>query len=494
MNANSAALRAGASARITARRQHGQALIYGIALLLAGLAALYLLFNAGQISAEKTHLVNAADAAAHAGGLMEARALNYDAYSNRALVANEVLIAQMVSLSSWAQYAQQHATMLAYQFPECLDPEGYGAAIGLAFKYGPEYAVKCYVMAQYAGETIDAIAERIPDAAEFVVYAVEASKAAILAARRLLHGSGDAAGAALFTALRDKVVQQVADANYRGDGPVSAHVVPGRDGWAGFLHLYEGDERGRFANVAQSAAWSDEFVKQRNSDGVALAPPPWEWTCVAAGRKNSVKRRGGTELVNYDEWKAEDTESYWEVRNTGRWFPRCGSFEQPIAWGGQAAYSGTEEGDDSNARFGGSPATNPSAHAYVSSEAWTRYSGLPGYVDLAPEWLASDAPEPRLGLTVMLTRERGDLATPEGRSAIRQSEDAAGRISAYHGDLEDGRMAARAAAEVFFARPPGSEDNAWGARSGKPRELASLFNPYWQVRLVDPNAAAGGRP
>ncbi|MBK4733739.1 pilus assembly protein TadG-related protein [Noviherbaspirillum pedocola] len=479
-----------------ARRQRGQALVYGIGLLLAGLAGLYLLFNLGQVTAEKTRLINAADAAAHAGALMQARALNYDAYSNRALVANEVLIAQMVSLSSWAQYAQQHASMLPYQFPECLDPQGYGFAIGAAFKYGPEYAAKCYLMAQYTGDAVEAVAEQIPDIAETLVDIVEASKAAILGARRLVHGSGDAAGASLFSSLRDQVIQQVADANYRGDGPVKASVKPGSDGWAGFLRLYQGNERGRFADVAQEAAWSDEFVKQRNADGAAPSPPPWEWTCVAANRRNSVKRRGGTELVNYDEWKAEDTESYWEVRNTGRWFPRCGSAEQPIAWGGQAAYASAEDGDDGTASFGGSAATNPSAHAYVSSQAWARYSGLPGYLDLAPEWLRIDSPEPRLGLTVTLSRERGDLAIPEGRSVIRQAEDTPGRVSvtAYHGDFASGRMAASAAAEVFFARPPDSADNAWGERFGKPRELASLFNPYWQVRLIDARDSGGGKP
>ena len=50
-------------------------------------------------------------------------------------------------------------------------------------------------------------------------------------------------------------------------------------------------------------------------------------------------------------------------------------------------------------------------------------------------------------------------------------------------------MMASAAVEVWFARPPGSVDNAWGSAQGKPVELASLFNPYWQVRLIDPATA-----
>lgn len=110
------------------RRQRGQALVFGIFLLMAGLAGLYFLFNTGQVSAEKTRLVTTADAVAHGAGVMQARALNFDAYANRALVANEVLVAQMVSLSSWAQYAKTHADNLPWRFPECADPYGYGAA------------------------------------------------------------------------------------------------------------------------------------------------------------------------------------------------------------------------------------------------------------------------------------------------------------------------------------------------------------------------------
>jgi hypothetical protein len=481
-------------------RQQGQALVFGIALLLAGLAGLYLLFNTVQIAAEKTRLVNAADAAAHGGGVMQARALNYDAYSNRALMANEVLIAQLVSISSWSQYAYEHATMLPYQFPECLDPEGYGAAIGAAFKYGVVYAVLCYATAQYAGDEIAEVADEVPDIAEEVVFAVEASKAAIIGARKLLHGDGNSpADAALFTQARDEVVQQIADANYRNDGKVSASVRAGSDGWSGFTRLYQGDERKRFADAAQLAAWSDDFVKERNWDAVPESSPLWESTCYAAKRKNSVKRRGGTELVNYDEWKAEDTESYWEVRNTGRLFPRCGSFEQPIAWGEQQAYPAGQDQDESGAWLGGSPATNPTAHAYASSDAWNGYTGLPGFQDLAPEWLKPEQRDPKLGMTVLLSRERSELLTPEGRSALRQAEDIGNRpsVTAYHGDFEGDRMQASSAVEVFFARPPGSETNAWGARQGKPRELASLFNPYWQVRLVDPtssNPSSGAKP
>nr|WP_314625945.1 pilus assembly protein TadG-related protein [uncultured Noviherbaspirillum sp.] len=469
--------------RTCLRRQRGQALVFGIFLLMAGLAGVYFLFNTGQMTAEKTRLVTTADAVAHGAGLMQARALNFDAYANRALVANEVLVAQMVSLSSWAQYAQTHADNLVWQFPECAEPYGYGAAFGALFRYGLVYAMLCYATVQYAAEYISQIASEVPKVAEKVVAAAEVNKSAIMLAQKALHAPG-----ALQKARAD-VMQQIADANYRGDGSVTASAQFESVPWPAFTHLYQGGARTRFAEVTRAAANTDAFVRQRNWTAVAVLPPFWEWTCAVAGRRNSVKRRGGTELVNYDEWKAEDTESYWEVHNVGRLFPRCGRSEQPVAYGEQQAHPESADQDESPAVLGGSPTANPDAHGYASSRQWTTYSGLPSYYDLDPERMKPDAPEPRLGLKVSVTRAREQIATPEGRSAIRQAADPTGtrrNVSAYQSGLDDGKMTATAAVEVWFARPPDSAGNAWGKTLGTPRELPSLFNPYWQVRLIDP--------
>ena len=465
------------------QRQRGQALVLGIFLLMAGVAGVYFLFNTGQVTAEKNRLVTTADAVAHAAGAMEARALNFDAYANRALVANEVLVAQMVSLSSWSQYVQTHAENLATQFPECEDPYGYGAAFGAAFRYGPLYAAMCYAVVQYAGEYIADIAAQVPEVAEAVVTAAEANKKVILAAQKVLHAAG------AFQAARGAVMQEIADANYRGDGSVVASAQLNADSWPGFTRQYAGNERGRFAEVTKSAANTDAFTRQRNWTATAVAPPFWEWTCAVANRKNSVKRRGGTELINYDEWKAEDTESYWEVKNVGRFFPRCGKSEHVIAYGEQQAHPSDADQDEAGAVLGGSPATNPDAHGSASSSQWTNYSGLPSFYDLDPDLMKDVANEPKLSLRVNLTRARDQIATPEGRSAVRQVPDPTGtrrNVTAYQSGYTNGEMTATAAVEVWFSRPPDSADNAWGNSLGTPRELPSLFNPYWQVRLTDP--------
>ena len=59
-------------------KQRGQALIYGIFVLLVSLATLLFLFNTGQLVREKTKLVNTADAVAYSAGVLHARALNFE--------------------------------------------------------------------------------------------------------------------------------------------------------------------------------------------------------------------------------------------------------------------------------------------------------------------------------------------------------------------------------------------------------------------------------
>lgn len=86
-------------------KQSGQALPLGIAFLMSTVLLALVLFNTGQSASERARLMNTADAAAYSGLIWQARALNFQAYTNRAMVANQVSIGQLVSLTSWTQYA-----------------------------------------------------------------------------------------------------------------------------------------------------------------------------------------------------------------------------------------------------------------------------------------------------------------------------------------------------------------------------------------------------
>ena len=117
--------RAGTPARrapfpLSVRRHRGQALVLCLVLLFAGCLGLFFMFSTGRIAASRQRLDNAADAAAYSAALWRARVMNFHAYSNRAIVAEEVAIAQAVTLVSWARYFETfaaNASVLATPFP-----------------------------------------------------------------------------------------------------------------------------------------------------------------------------------------------------------------------------------------------------------------------------------------------------------------------------------------------------------------------------------------
>jgi len=86
------------------RRQRGQTVLWFLATIAACCCVFSLVYNVGQVTNHKEATINAADAAALSGALVEARMLNFEAYTNRAIIANEVTIAQIVSLDSWLNY------------------------------------------------------------------------------------------------------------------------------------------------------------------------------------------------------------------------------------------------------------------------------------------------------------------------------------------------------------------------------------------------------
>jgi hypothetical protein len=95
-----------------AHRQRGQSAVFVLLFLGILLVSLNYLYKQGRITSDKMEMQNAADAAAYGTSLIEARDLNFAAYMNRAIVANEVAIGQMVGLASWAFHLQSFAPFL----------------------------------------------------------------------------------------------------------------------------------------------------------------------------------------------------------------------------------------------------------------------------------------------------------------------------------------------------------------------------------------------
>jgi len=89
------------------RRQKGQAMVFSLLFMAVCIMTLLILYNQGQLVKNRVQIENAADAAVYSQAKLAARNLNFIAYTNRAMVANEVSIGQMVALLSWAKHYKQ---------------------------------------------------------------------------------------------------------------------------------------------------------------------------------------------------------------------------------------------------------------------------------------------------------------------------------------------------------------------------------------------------
>lgn len=450
----------GARSRTGLPRQRGQALIFGLFALAGGLIALFFLFNTGQLTAEKTKLVNTADAVAYSAGVMHARALNFAAYTNRALIANEVLIAQAVSMTSWTRYVSTHAQN-APTLMWCRSQYSRPVALALV-----TYIPVCYLLSSpYGAATAQVLNQAVGPASQATVAAAELAKQALQAAQANM--------AATLVPARAALMREVADANYVDDGSVHVDSIPLTDNFtlfqgAPFIKHYSGKDRGRFKQTTLAAANLDPFIQQRAWTSSNFFP------CIL-GNKAEFRRRGGTELIGFDEWRAMDTASLHEWQwNIHLFGTSCDENETPLGYGAQDAGHARSGGDNG---FGGSTSDNSAASSYASSSTW-QYSGLPGFFDLSDAALKTPQDsQPVLRFSIRLTRAKADARTSEGSSNVKPS----GGLARFDSNLASNVLAAVSTSEVFFRRPDPRHDGR--------TELASLFNPYWQVHLVATSSA-----
>lgn len=151
------------------RCMQGQASVFVVALIGVVLIAAIFLYQSGRLTSEKMQLQNGADAAAFGASTLEARSLNFCAYTNRAMVANEVAVGQMVGLLSMADEVKSLGEYL----------QAYGVAIEAATAWlfaiiGPGDVIEGVISAivtliEEAGEIIEEVGESIAKVLEAII-------------------------------------------------------------------------------------------------------------------------------------------------------------------------------------------------------------------------------------------------------------------------------------------------------------------------------------
>lgn len=495
--------------RLAAPRLHaqrGQAMIF--TLMFAGVIALIalMLYNSGMLANTKTQLQNAADAGAYSGAVLLARDHNFSAYTNRAMVANQVSVAQLVSLKSYSEDAAATHRRMTGQHA------GWAQVIPV---FKPQWI----------------IARAMPMPAIASAYASVAPRA-VQALDRLIAFTEEAQGmhhnATILNVgfIADEVVKRN---DPKASVPVMAfslgHMAIQIKAWDKSTDKHSANNNSRqadrFANVVVNRDSTDELIRDRSSvllagwtsmSSVIACPPP----AIPVATIYGFRHKGGTLLSrNKRRWLALDaTQGGGGVSClTPVGIPFGYPLLQDGAGGSGGGLAGSRGGygNDRNG-FSGNPSETRSygdaLNGLTSIPAGRRFrstgpgntmdaaGGLQGtYRDMADPTNAANRPANQSaqlnGAKVPFTIEVRHAAA-DIRTSSKVVGSAAATVNAQE-TLKGDTMKTLSSGAAFFYRSNTDSSaftkSGW-ARGDRRTELANLFNPYWQAQLVEnPDAA-----
>ncbi len=480
------------------------------------LLALLAMYSTGQLSTEKMKLQNTADAVAYSAALTQARDLNFSAYMNRAMIANQVALAQVVSMTGWAR-----------NFDDTFN--GRNASIAKSLARMSSLSALWLVPARAYGTIGKGLSKGFDVTSPIAVKALN-----------VLIDILRSSSIAYHFAMAATLPQTVSDVMHANDARAALSPAGTLGAARGvlehlrFVSLYEPsrnrDGAQRFANVVDAS--SDRFYKNRTAlDGVWPTPmliDPVRLFQPGVGPILMFNfHRGGSTM------REQSMQDYTSADSSGLFVMFCVTFSffgipipipfplPPMPAGAGAAAAGnfpsnilTRTGSGYvEHRNADNDAIDPNARrdygdAYRNQFTRLSYAvqarrgpgnnldartGLRSYLDLKDNAVGARSNEANNDETfnhhndqapafvIELERDARSIATSSSPSFRIGNLSNSGAKSLRLSDATAGqKIRAMAKAEAYFARSP-------FARSDEKSEHGSLYSPYWQARLL-PNS------
>lgn len=485
--------------------QRGQAMVYLIALLVFMCLGVTYVYNSNILVTDKMKVQNAADAVAYSMSTVEARHLNFMAYTNRAMVANQVAIGQAVSFLSWSRWFEDTARVLKVAtswIPGVNSATELFAEAAQIFASGAEPILDAAIVAQ------DVILTLLENA-QFAMQA-----AAMAQALEVAREVAEAHDPKIETGLDSKnlvVLQSFTRAHNNLIQRFDPDPVRQRqDGWQS--HKARMDQ---FRNITMGSR--DGFARDRTYEHSLLkfagVPTDFALFKVELWRTGGADLVGGNSRAPYGGWIAMDTLALGVETRTGcggkkvlgvklPGFKPCPRMElgalpeevRDIIGSALDDYELASSGAAKSSRDGETlrfdqhrarenvgegwhinPNTSDSAARKFQSSNMQSNNGLRKFYDLQLSGLVQRGP----GIQVLLTKP-----ISETRTARRLGANAGAMDLETEEDSVGDNVNAIAASEVYFARvnDKGFDTNKLVRGDGR-REYGNLYNPYWQPRL-----------
>jgi hypothetical protein len=459
------------------KRASGQAILWFLATAAACCAVMIGIFNVGQLTSEKQKVVNAADAAAYSGALVEARTLNFMAYSNRLMVTTEVLVAQTVSMSSWVHYARNTTRNI----------KTVSQVASLIPVVGAAFAAISKVL-EAVQKALDSAIKVVDDV---MVPIVVRGESALVGAYKLAMVA--AASPATPLEAQDTAARVVA-ANKTTFGGRTDHAaqIPGAyqvldfainaKEWAGFTTQFKGADRKYAAEAIKKSR--DAFSNDPCSDSPNCRGGA-DWMNISVAGVAGTEKYGGTKLSkDFNRWEAQDQFDFWIWAGKKKY--------TPVGWGRATLAEKETKGDI----WPGGKGRPSSSLAYAENKAFKGWKGIPELYDVDNLSSSSsvDKENPTLHSVVAVVKKRSQMPTSETMGFANTPIKSNIGSPEMSTDLAGEQILAVSRARVFFERPKRANpirDFTGVAlmRDDNRKELGSLYNPYWQVRLTEPTTA-----
>ena len=439
---------------ISRKRSRGQAIFLALAAMAFLTLMTYAAFNISQMTHAKSQTMNAADAGAYTLATLVARDLNFMAYTNRAMVANHVVVGQLTSLASLSNMIHLAAGDLKnLQYLSWIPYVGsIFNAIGKAFEY----------MEDIIEDVVWEILQIATQVQNGLIKVISLSQLGVHA----------------MTAYDMSRVGNIVEAN----DPELRWAVGDGGGWFATATTIEGVANTFFGGFSERRDDDDALNRMRevvnlSRDGFTLRrewvpAPPWPI-------KSKYLFHGGTQLSsNNKTWVGVDgfeMEQWRPWPRSNRWFRMWLTGE----------VAGEDDADDWSSLSRGRLTRTGHRRAYNNRRRNLEdyYDGIQPYQELTGDPKAGERPSRTF--TMLVFKNVQSDSTPSANQTFQTGS--AG--NPFRLDEGRPRIYGAAAAQVYFRRP--TRDDPTGGpvvpniASYRDGHYATLFSPYWQARLTN---------
>lgn len=439
-----------------AHRQ-GQVLVLGLAMMAVLILAFLGMYRNGVLIGAKVKQTHAVDAASYSGALIQARALNMQAYINIAQVAHQMAMAHLVTLGSWAKWASTSGRSLSAN-----NPPAWVIATHFGAKHGQSYrrAGAALSLSTIANQQ-QALHQQFMKHDEIVEKVLARVSYAI---RDTMENA------------RDKAINEVLQANYPDmtvdrEGGVNTWLQ-GQDSstsqpslswsldspdYSRFSAVFK--PRANYRSLLFDVSKLYQFLGDRDFTRKSLLPVSERCPHL----RHELRRRGSTFLNDQGNWQSIDTQSYHALRSN-RWIG-CYYREYPMGWG-------WVPGQSNSVPEGIEYTENPPGD-FASDDFWR-------WVNKATRWNILGGDSNPLGNSRAISERHrwsgGGVVPYVDIVDAKKQASLSFTLSLKQTSVNGHQLLTRSRAETFFERPTYRQD--------KRQETANLWHPYWQARLI----------